>query len=100
MYLDPPYLLGCASYNEQDGWNLDLEKDMYQLCDDLNKKNIKFAMSNVVKHKGKINEYLENWGGKYNINFLDFDYKNCNYHSNNKNNETIEVLITNYNTIK
>ena len=57
-------------------------------------------MSNVVKHKGKINEYLENWGGKYNINFLDFDYKNCNYHSNNKNNETIEVLITNYNINK
>ena len=100
VYLDPPYLLGCASYNEQDGWNLDLEKDMYQLCDDLNNKNIKFAMSNVVKHKGKINEYLENWGGKYNINFLDFDYKNCNYHSNNKNNETIEVLITNYNINK
>lgn len=96
VYLDPPYLLGCASYNEQNGWNLNLEKDMYDLCDRLNNKNIKFAMSNVVKHKGKINEYLESWGSNYNINYLNYDYNNCNYHSNNKNNETIEVLIKNY----
>lgn len=95
-YLDPPYLLGCASYNEKDGWNLELEKEMYELCDKLNNKNIKFAMSNVLKHKGKLNEYLEIWSSNYNIHYLNYDYNNCNYHSNNKENETIEVLITNY----
>ena len=28
IYLDPPYLLGCASYNEQDGWNITREKQL------------------------------------------------------------------------
>lgn len=96
VYLDPPYLLGCANYNEQGGWTVSLEKDMYTLCDTLNSKNIKFAISNVIKHKGETNAYLENWGGNYNIHYLNYNYNNCNYHSNNKNNETIEVLITNY----
>lgn len=96
IYLDPPYLLGCASYNEQDGWNLSLEKDMYCLCDKLNNNCIKFAMSNVIKHKGKINKHLEDWGSNYNIHYLNYNYNNCNYHSLNKESETIEVLITNY----
>ena len=70
VYLDPPYLLGCASYNENDGWNLTLEQKMYNLCDKLNEKNIKFAMSNVVEHKGKENIWIKEWGSKYNIHYL------------------------------
>ena len=27
---------------------------------------------------------------------LDFDYKNSNYHSKNKESKTVEVLVTNY----
>ena len=27
VYVDPPYLITCATYNEQDGWNEDHEKD-------------------------------------------------------------------------
>lgn len=96
VYLDPPYLLGCASYNEKNGWNLNLEKDMYQLCDDLNNRNIKFAMSNVIEHKGNVNEYLKTWGDNYNIHYLNYNYNNCNYQSLNKENKTTEVLITNY----
>lgn len=96
VYLDPPYLISCASYNEQDGWNEDKERKLLKLCDNLNEKNIKFALSNVLEHKGESNDLLIEWSKKYNVNYLNFDYKNCNYHKNDKENKTIEVLITNY----
>lgn len=96
VYLDPPYLITCASYNEQNGWNETKEKELLLLCDKLNENNIKFALSNVLEHKGKENKILKQWSNKYNINILNCDYNNCNYQNKNKNNKTIEVLITNY----
>lgn len=96
VYIDPPYLISTASYNEQDGWNKDKELLLYQLCDDLNAKGIKFAMSNVLKHKGKENIMLMDWSKKYNINYLNYNYNNCNYHKKNKECESVEVLIMNY----
>lgn len=96
VYLDPPYLITCASYNEQNGWNENLEKELLKLCDKLNERNIKFALSNVLEHKGNKNEILINWSKKYKIHNLNYNYNNSNYHSTAKNNKTIEVLITNY----
>ena len=96
VYLDPPYLLGCASYNEKDGWNLHNEKQIYKLCDDLNTNNIRFALSNVVEHKGKKNDMLIDWSKQYNIHYINSNYNNCNYHKKNKIDKTVEVLITNY----
>jgi adenine-specific DNA-methyltransferase len=98
VYLDPPYLLGLASYNELGGWTKKDEKDLYNLLSCLNKKGVRFALSNVLEHKGEINEIMKNWAKKNNfkINELNYDYKNSNYHSTAKNNKTIEVLITNY----
>ena len=97
VYLDPPYLLGCANYNERDGWNELKEYSLLNLCDKLNKNGINFALSNVLEHKGMKNEILLNWSKKYNINYLNYNYNNCHYHNtDNKKNKTIEVLITNY----
>lgn len=98
VYLDPPYLLGLASYNELGGWTEKDEKDLYSLLSRLNKKGIRFALSNVFEHKGKTNEIMKKWVEKYNfkISKLNYDYRNSNYHSSAKKNNTIEVLITNY----
>lgn len=98
LYLDPPYLLGLASYNEMGGWTEKDEKDLYELLTKLDKKGIKFALSNVLEHKGKTNQIMKGWINKYKykIHKIDYDYKNSNYHSTAKGNKTIEVLITNY----
>lgn len=98
VYLDPPYLLGLASYNEMGGWTEKNEKDLYALLTRLDKKGIRFALSNVLEHKGNTNQILRDWINIYNykIHDLSFDYKNSNYHSTAKNNKTVEVLITNY----
>ncbi|MDR0911489.1 MAG: DNA adenine methylase [Methanobrevibacter sp.] len=97
IYLDPPYLITLASYNEQNGWMENDEKDLLNLLDYLNSKNIKFALSNVLKSKGKTNNILLDWCKQYNANYLNYSYSNSNYQLKNKNkNKAIEVLITNY----
>ena len=97
VYCDPPYLITCASYNEQDGWNETKERELLGLLDNLNAKGIKFALSNVLENKGKTNEILKAWTEKYNVHYLNYSYSNCNYHAKDKSeNSTVEVLITNY----
>lgn len=96
VYLDPPYLISTASYNEQGGWTDKDEIELLNLLDYLNRKNIKFALSNVIKHKNMTNKILEEWSKKYNINYIDYNYKNANYQKKDKKSDSIEVLITNY----
>ena len=97
VYLDPPYLITTASYNEKNGWNEKDEIDLLEILDSLNSKNIKFALSNVLENSGKSNDILKEWSKQYKINYLSNTYKNCNYHKKDKSEDsTIEVLITNY----
>lgn len=95
VYCDPPYLITAANYNKI--WGVEEEIKLLDKLDEIHKNGIKFALSNVLEHKGKRNELLINWSNKYIIHDLNFDYKNCNYASNKKeNNLSREVLITNY----
>lgn len=97
VYCDPPYLITCASYNEQDGWNETKERQLLELLDNLNEQGIKFALSNVLENKGKTNEILKEWSKKYKVYHLNNTYGNCNYHAKDKcKNTTDEVLIVNY----
>ena len=98
FYLDPPYYLGDASYNENGGWTGKDEEDLLnflKLCDE---KQIRFALSNVIEHKGKIHDKLLKWclSNGFNINYINNSYKNSNYHIKDKSLITREVLITNY----
>lgn len=97
VYCDPPYLITCASYNEQDGWNEKNERSLLDLLDKLNDNGIRFALSNVMSNKGKVNEILSEWSQKYNVHHLNNTYSNCSYHAKDKTKGTTdEVLITNY----
>lgn len=99
VYADPPYLITCASYNELDGWNENNEIDLLKMLDKLNERKLRFALSNVLSAKGKVNNILDSWlnkNPKYKCYHLNFDYKNSNYHKTERINKADEVLITNY----
>lgn len=100
FYADPPYLITCATYNEQNGWNEEDEKDLLIFLDRLDESKIKFALSNVLENKGKRNEILYAWTelnkDKYKVIDLNYNYSNSNYQSKDKENVTREVLIINY----
>lgn len=99
VYCDPPYFLGTASYNENGGWTKQDEIDLLNYLFILDSKGIKFALSNVIEHKGATHEMLEAWIREhhYTIHHITCDYNNSNYHKQDGNvTKTIEVLITNY----
>lgn len=100
FYVDPPYLITCATYNEQNGWNENDEKDLLAFLDELDKRGIKFALSNVLESRGRKNEILDAWTKankkKYHVIDLDYNYSNSNYQRKDKQSITREVLIKNY----
>lgn len=99
VYCDPPYLISSAVYQDGKrgfkGWGKQDDIDLYNILDNLNKRNIKFALSNMLESKGRKNEYLIEWSKKYNIHNLSMNYNGSNYQRTTKGKD-IEVLITNY----
>lgn len=95
VYLDPPYLNTTATYNENNGWNLDDELSLYKFCELLNEANIKWGLSNVFENKGQSNQQLIQWCEKNNWNVYTFDkftYMACG----KGNSRAKEVFICNY----
>ena len=93
-------MITCATYNEQGGWGEKDEKDLLSFLDELNDRNIRFALSNVLRSKGKENsiliEWLEKNIEKYKVIQLNYSYSNSNYQIKDKTSSTEEVLIINY----
>lgn len=99
VYADPPYLITCATYNEQGGWNEDLERALYDYLDELHAHHIRFALSNVLSSKGKVNSILQDWlaaNHHYICHHLNFNYSNSNYQIKDRISVSDEVLIINY----
>ncbi len=98
VYVDPPYLITCATYNEKNGWTEDDEKDLLKYLQNLDEKGIKFALSNVLSSKGRENTLLVNWikENNYKVIHLDYSYGNSNYQTKDKQTKAEEVLVINY----
>jgi DNA adenine methylase len=91
VYLDPPYLITSSEYNKL--WDNKAESDLLDLISNLDKKGVKFALSNVTHYNGSKNELLIKWMKKYKAHKITSNY--ISYH-NNTQKEISEVLITNY----
>lgn len=91
MYLDPPYLITFSEYNKI--WNEDKEHELLNFLDNLDQRNIKFAISNVTHYKGRVNNIFLNWMKKYNVKKVQSNY--ISYHDNSVKNIE-EVLVINY----
>ena len=100
VYCDPPYLISTGSYNDGKrgfkDWTELEERQLLNLLDTLNEQGVKFALSNVLYHKGLSNELLLEWSKKYTVYYLDKSYSNNSYHFKEKNAKTVEVVITNF----
>ena len=100
VYLDPPYLITTGNYNDGNrgflNWCVKQEMQMYSLMDKLSRMGIRYALSNVLEHKGKSNDLLKNYieNSLVSVNHLNYNYNNSSY--NSKGTGSTEVLITNY----
>lgn len=98
VYCDPPYSIGTGVYQDGkrgfNGWSKEDDKKLFAILDELNERDVKFAMSNVFENKGLRNEELIEWSKKYKVHHLRMNYNGANYQR--KESKSDEVLITNY----
>ena len=94
-------MISTGSYNDGKrgfgNWTTNEESNLLEILDHLNSKKIKFALSNVIEHKGNTNTLLKKFikSNKYKVNYIKMNYNNSNYQTI-KSEKTTEVLITNY----
>ena len=96
VYLDPPYSLTDATYMKSNFWTEDQDMELWEYLEKLDDMGLKFAMSNVLSHRGKVNQTLTDLAssGEFKVVHLNMDYSNSTYHTNNGKSD--EVLIMNY----
>lgn len=92
IYFDPPYFISNSEYNKF--WsNLD-EIEIYKILDDLDKKGVKFGITNLVNHKGKTNNILKIWSKKYQIYTIKSNY--ISFNDNTIKQDSNEIFVTNF----
>lgn len=93
VYLDPPYLITEAVYNKY--WTDSCEDLLYEWIEDLDKRGIKFGLSNVISHKGKTNYKLINFLERNNFKVVVVNQKYRLDRTDGVANKTEELYITN-----
>ena len=94
VYIDPPYLITHAAYN-QTVWNNVDEYTMYRWLDNLNERGISWGMSNVLRNRGNVHIKLKRWSSKYNVIPIQHKYGSLAA-SDSKPTDTQEVYVCNY----
>lgn len=92
IYLDPPYLISGSEYNKY--WNEKEEKRLCDYLDELNSRGIKFGITNLIYHKGKVNQTFLEWAKKYFVYSVSSNYISFNDNTIKKSSK--EVYVTNY----
>lgn len=97
IYMDPPYLITNAVYNESKGWREEDENNLLILIDKLNELNIDYMLSNVLEKKGKINSILNNWitrnSKEISVHDIDYHYRNSSYNKINRESNEREIIV-------
>ena len=104
LYFDPPYLITNNVYNNgvDEAWQRWDEQDEHALLNYIDKANelkFKFALSNVINHRGKTNTILANWIEKNKFNVFEITndgYSHCTHTVSQDAAPTKEIVVTNY----
>lgn len=91
VYLDPPYLITFSEYNKL--WNTETEQALLNMLDDLDRQDIRFAISNVTHYRGRTNDIFLRWSERYHSYPIKSNYISFN---DNTIKQFNEVLVTNF----
>lgn len=97
IYFDPPYLNTTAVYNEKrafGGWDINDDYKMFDVLEELDKRGVKWGLSNVFENRNVKNKHLIEWcdKNKWVVYHLNRNYNP--FSRGNSNND--EVYICNY----
>lgn len=100
LYLDPPYLLSDAVYNESSGWDIKTEKELIDFLKKCEAKHVTFCLSNVLsKNDGQniiLNEPLNQFileDTKLHMIDIDYHYRSSSYNKKNRNSKEREIIV-------
>lgn len=100
VYLDPPYLITTGSYNDGSrgfhDWGVEQERKLYLLLQELDNRGVRYALSNVIEHKGSTNRLLLDFIKNHDVHVHEIEYSYMNSSHNTKRLGSKEVVITNY----
>lgn len=101
VYMDPPYLITDATYNESGRWGIIAEQDLLHLIDELLEKQTPFALSNVISKGEKVNMPLFEWQRAHQevtqIINVDYHYRGAYYNKKERAGEKEILIIPRYN---
>jgi site-specific DNA-adenine methylase len=97
IFIDPPYLNTTEGnnkdyYNEE--WTIKDEQELYKKLKELDKRGIKFMITNTIQNKGNINIYFKNLIEELNLYTEVLSTQNNAFMSNN--NDYLELVAINY----
>ncbi len=92
LYFDPPYLITFSDYNKL--WSEQEERRLYALLDELDNRGIKWGLSNMIAHKGRVNNILLDWAKKYKEYSIESNY--ISRFDNTIKKSSKEIYVTNY----
>lgn len=94
VYADPPYFGTDTTYNRRrvGGWGIEEENRLRNYLIELDKKGIKWALSNELIKNSTLRDWAEE--NSFNIRGINWSYSTCSYQR--ESSQTQEVLITNF----
>lgn len=97
VYMDPPYLIMNAVYNESGKWTEQNEYELLRLINYFLENDKQFVLSNVLEKQGRRNEPLFYWTttlkDKIEIIDINYHYRSSSYNKKNRNAKEREVII-------
>lgn len=97
VYMDPPYLIMNAVYNESGKWTEQNEYELLRIMNYFLENNKRFVLSNVLEKQGRRNEPLFYWtttmNDKIKIVDINYSYSSSSYNKKNRNAKEREVII-------
>ena len=97
IYLDPPYLITDAVYNESGKWSSKDEYELLGLLSEFLNCNKEFVLSNVIEKHNVCNEPLKCWAeetkNKIDIIDIDYNYRSASYNKKNRDSNEREIII-------
>ena len=100
LYLDPPYLITDAVYNETSKWNVNSENELIAFLEEALKKHVPFCLSNVLSKANEtiVNEPLMNFikcHTHLTVKEINYHYRSSSYNKKNRDSQEREVIILN-----
>ena len=97
VYMDPPYLITNAVYNEAGKWNEQNEYEILKFMNYCLDNNKFFVLSNILERQGKRNEPLFYWTttmkNRIQIVDINYSYKSASYNKIDRYVKEREVII-------